>query len=486
MSADDAVLRDFLIDAGLVSRSSLDAALRAAKDGRTLAQSLSDTGTLSGDELRHAQAHAMGIPFVTLDPHDISLEAMLLIPEPLARTHNMFAYKTSDGTVEVAVLDLGSLAHAKGAIAGRVLPRLTSAESMRKALMHYQKHLREKFGAMLASGQHVAESLIKHAIYSRAGGVHIEPSQLGILVRYQIGHALHEALTLPEQTGKQLVAQLKAMAKLLPVARAQEGKFKVEHEGERVNVRVHTLPTTLGERVHVRLAHERHGAQGYTLESLGLHGEALEAIEHALYKRRGLVVAAGQGKSTFIHTLADLLRAPHLVVVQAHNTAEARAALRHDPDVLVLDDVRDEATANLARTAADRGIFVVAGAPNADIAGDLYVRLAVLRKLCTKAFNHQAKLSRAESAALEPYADFVKVLNALKEEHIVEQSVAWKDVQFARATPCSECKGGYQGHIGLQDVVERGAGVGLTIVEDGLFKAAQGLTSLEEVLGLIA
>jgi len=486
MSAEDAVLRDFLIDAGLVSRSRLDDTLRALQDGRTLAQTLGETGVMSADEVRHAQAHAMGIPFVTFDPRDISEEAMLLIPEPLARTHNMFAYKSADGTVEVAVLDLGSLVHAHELKrTHRVLPRLTTAESMKKALVHYQKHLREKFGEILTSGQHVAEALIKHAIYSRAGGVHVEPSHLGMLVRYQIGHALHEAFTLPEQAGKQLVAQLKTLGKLMPVVRAQEGKFKVEHAGERVNVRMHTLPTTLGERVHMRLAREKHGSQGYTLESLGFHGEALDAVERAMHKRQGLLVAVGRGRSTLLHTMADLLREPHLVVAEATNATEVRVALKQDPDVLIVDDVKDESTANLVRTAADRGVFVIASAPNDDLRGDIEVRLALVRRLCTKAFHHSNKFSRAEGSALEPYADFVKVLNALKEEHVIDQSVAWKDVEFARATACSECKGGYSGHIGLQEVVGQGGTVGLTLIEDGLFKAAINLTSVDEVLSLL-
>ena len=105
--------------------------------------------------------------------------------------------------------------------------------------------------------------------------------------------------------------------------------------------------------------------------------------------------------------------------------------------------------------------------------------------MCTKAFHHSNKFSRAEGSALQPYADFVKVLNALKEEHVIEPSVAWKDVEFARATPCSECKGGYSGRVGLQEVVEKGSAVGLNLVEDGLFKAASNLTSVDEVLGLL-
>src|SRR5689334_17230937 len=148
MHGDDALLRDFLVDAGLLSRSQLADALERAGEG-SLSAALTEMGVLGEDDLRRAAAHALGVPFVTLARHDLALDAMLLIPEPLSRARNIIAYRVSDGAVEVAALDLADL----GALADlkkthRILPRLTDAASMREALLHYQKHLKEKFGEL--------------------------------------------------------------------------------------------------------------------------------------------------------------------------------------------------------------------------------------------------------------------------------------------------------------------------------------------------
>ncbi len=512
MRADDAVLKDFLIDSGLVSRSQVADALERAA-GRPLGAALLEAGLLERDELRRASAHALGVPFVELDPHDIAEEVMLLIPEPLARARNVFAFNLTDQGVEVMVLDLDSLEHL-GDIKTRmrVLPRLTSERSMRRALQHYQQHLKQKFGEMFAAGEHMVSALISHALYSRAGGVHIDHTALGTLVRYQIGHTLHEAFTVSEQAGKHLIGQLKSLAKLLPVARPQEGKFKIElgpssakaTEGRgTVYVRVHSMQGEKGERVHLRLARESQGERGYTLESLGFHGEALDRIERQLASRRGLVAVAGaqgSGKTTLLHTLTDLLASSHTVLVRlpvqagANSAPMLRATLKHDPDIVVVDDIADEATGVLAQAAAARGVFVLAGlsglpaqAGDVELAAEVIIRVARVQRLCTKAFHDSAKLSRAQLEVLGPYVDAARVLAALKDEYVVAHNVAWKDILFACATPCSECTGGagYRGHLGLQQVEDSTGLVGLNIIEDGLFKAAQGLTSLYEVLSLL-
>jgi type IV pilus assembly protein PilB len=481
MHGDDSLLRDFLIDAGLVPRSQL---IALPESEQSLAEALVSQGILGEDEVRRAVAHALGVPFVMLSPHDINTDAMILIPEPLSREHQIIGYKTTDNALEVALLDLGTLDRL-GDIKRqhRILPRLTTRESMRQALLHYQKHLKEKFGEMLTNGEHLAEALIKHALYSRAGGVHVDPHTMGTLIRYQIGHTLHEAVKLPEQVGKQLVSQLKSFAKLLPVSRPQDGKFKIEKDGHTINVRVQSVPTINGDRLRVRLAREQN--KGYTLEALGFHGESLEALERTMARHEGLLVVRGLGKTTLLHTLVDLLEAPHRTLVWVHDAVALRAALRHDPDVIIVDDVKDTQTAVLARAAAARGIFVIVATNTDELVGNTTVTLAKVRRLCTKQFAHTAKFSRKESEGFEPYADFVKVLTALKDEMVLKPDLPWKDAQFAHPSPCSECHSGYQGDIGLAQVEERGVVVGLNIVEDGLFKSAQGLTSTEEVLSLL-
>ncbi|HEY4501807.1 MAG TPA: ATPase, T2SS/T4P/T4SS family [Candidatus Paceibacterota bacterium] len=519
MQGNDQVFGQFLVDAGLITRAQLEA-LRQVED-KPLSRSLIDIGIMGEDEVRRATAHALGVPFVVIDPHDISLDALILIPEPLSRKHSVVAFAANEACVQVAVLDLSDLEALAPLEAAahfghrRVVPHLTTREVMKHALVKYQKHLKEKFGELLSDGRHVAEALIGHALYSRAGGAHVDLSTHGALVRYQIGHALHEAFALPQQAGRALVEQIKALAKLLPVARPQTGKFNLEKDGEVVHVHVSTTPTTQGERMHMRLARHSQGARGHTLEALGLHGQNLEALRAQLARRRGLVAVSGStgaGKTTLLYTLLDLLQHPGTAVatVEEHvayrlphaaqsevgavsAAAALRATLRQHPDILMVGDVRDHEAAALCAAAAARGVFVLAGTSDEsllpllrqDSAGhaqaDALVRVALVRRLATNQFAHKSPLSRGESAQLEQVADFRKVYDALKDEQIIASDVAWKEVAFARPTPSTGHTDGYEGHIGLQEVVAPGYET-LNIVEDALFKAAQGQTSVEEAI----
>jgi hypothetical protein len=515
MRGDDQLFGQFLIDAGLLSRSQLSDLSRSAAP---LSKTLVDLGIMGEDEVRRAQAHALGVPFVAIDPHDIPIEALVLIPEPLARSRGVVAFAADESRVSIAILDLAGLdaiaaLESEGRFGGRrIVPHLTTRETVKRALLKYQKHLKEKFGELLSDGRHVAEALISHALYSRAGGAQVDISTHGALVRYQVGHALHEAMRLPAQVGHALSREIKLLAKLMPVARPQNGRFKVEKDGEVVHVHVSTTPTVGGERVHVRLAREALGARGHTLEALGLHGENLAALRLALERRRGLLAvcgATGSGRSTLLYTMLDLASHPGVSIAtveerveyrlpQAAQTeigrgvtaaAALRAALRQHPDIVMVGDVRDQETASLIAAAAARGIFVLAGIEQGaeELLPDAHVivRTALVRRLATNQFASARPLNRAESDALEGAANFARVYEALKDERAIEPAAPWKDIAFAHPTPSTGYPRGYKGTIGVQEVVAPGFET-LNIVEDALFKAAQGQTSVEEAIRIAA
>lgn len=473
-------------------------------------------GAMSEDEKRRALAHTLGVPFVTLGRDDISLAALVLIPEPLSRTANIVAYRHSDDGVEVALLDLADLdkidflrqSH-------RVTVRLTDRGSIKQALLLYQKHLKEKFAGLVQSSKEGAESLLRHALHSGAHYIHMEPSHAeaaGTVVRYRIEGVLREAMRLPEEASRYIIERIKSLAKLFPVATTvQEGSFTFTHNGREVGVAVTAVPTARGERLVMRLAHDTQSVTGFSLASLGLHGQALEQVLAALHKQKGVVVVAGMsgsGKTTLLYTMLDHITGIHTAVATVEETVEfrlprvhqtqtrpdlglttpaaLRAVLKQDPDIVMVATVEED-TVPLVVSAAARGIFILAGVQARSAEGALDVvsgaKLVVAQRLMRRLKNGAATrpLARSEGDLLEGRVRFAKVLAALKEEAIVHEHTAWKDVQLYTATDADA----YRGLVGVQEV-SSGArlqdGEPLSMLEDALFKAVQGLVSIEDVV----
>jgi type II secretory ATPase GspE/PulE/Tfp pilus assembly ATPase PilB-like protein len=473
---------------------------------------------MSEDEKRRAEALRLGVPFVTLTRDDISIESLIFIPEPLSRTANIVAYRHGEEGVEVALLDLADLPQIDFLRqTHRVQVRLTDRGSIKQALLLYQKHLKEKFAGMIAGGKEAAESLLKHALHSGAHYVHLEPATVeatGMVVRYRIEGVLREAMRLPEEASRYIVERIKSLAKLFPVSTtAQEGSFDFEHEGRKVGVAVTATPTANGERLSMRLAHDTQSVTGFSLTSLGLHGDALEKVHNALQKQKGIIVVAGMddsGKTTMLYTMLDHVTGVHKSVAtveesvefrlpRVHQTATRpdlgltiaaalRAVLKQDPDTVMVSILDDESALRLAGAAAERGICILGGvtarstANAIDIVPDaeLVVAQRLMRRLKPKAATRP--LSRAEAEVLEGKMRFAKVLAALKAENIVEGHTAWKDITFYTGDAAS-----YQGQVGVQEVIAKGVKEeGLTMLEDALFKAVQGLVSIEDVVEMAA
>jgi len=470
--------------------------------------------TMSDDERRHALAHELGLPFVRLDRDAISLEALVLVPEPLAREHNLVAYHLADGSLQVALLDVADLNELEFLRSRyRLLPRLTDRESMTKGLLHYQRHLRDTYGAALerTESPNLLDSLLKHALHSQASDLHLQNTQEGLLVRYRINGSLKNAMTLPPAAGKNVITKLRMLANVPAGSLPREGALRVDlGSGADLSVRVSSVPIVQGEKLVLHLVREKM-RKGHTLESLGFHGEALEAVHKTLLKRRGLVVVGGaenSGKSTILYTLLDLLNTPEISIATVEQEVEytlprvaqtdvgasgvgtaaaLRAALKQDCDVVMLSNVVDTEVAGIAAAAAARGVLVLVSTEDTELfpATDLFIRTAVLRRLGAKQIADKRKLSRTQADTLEEFANFANVLATLKEEGKLAKEVAWKDVQFSRPVSSSEHPSGYNGFVGIQEVAREGSLVGLNLAEDAVFKAAQGLTSIEEVLKLI-
>ncbi len=468
---------------------------------------------MSDDERRHALAHSLGIPFVQLGRDDVSVEALSIIPEPLSREHSVvaFALDEQDG-LQVALLDLSGLEHLEFLRPRyRLLPRLTSRESLTRALIRYQQHLRDLYGKKLEdpAAPNLLDTLLRHALHSRATSLHLQSDQGGTLVRYRINGSLKNAMTLPRAVGASVIAKLRTLANVPAGSLPREGRLRVDlGSGEDLSLQVSSVPTVAGEKLVVRIARER--ARGFTLESLGLHGEALERVHQVLLKRRGLLAiagAAGAGKATTLYTLLDLLNTPELSIATVETevkhvlpriaqtevggemsaAAVLRAVLKTDPDVVMVNTVADREVSALAAAAAKRGVFVLAGVEDAAVLpdADLTIKVATVRRLGQSQIPERHKLTRAQGEELESSANFAAVLATLKEEGKIKKDTPWKDIQFVKPVSSSDQPDGFKGLLGVQEISTKEGVVGLNLIEDGIFKAAQGLTSIEEVLKLL-
>jgi len=573
-------LKAFLLDAGLLTKDQFENAFKKAKNSnQKVSDVLVSEGLIPQEELIKLEAYILGIPFVNLEKEVINSEVLKIIPEPIARSHNIVAFRKQGNNLEVAMLDpedLATIEFIKKTTDLRILPRLTNPESIKNVLRQYQKTLEAEFGEIIkkevgvikpikegevveekAELQKMAEelpimrivdTLLRHAILQRASDIHIEPTEKEVLVRYRIDGILRDAMTLPKLAASGIVARIKVLSNLkldehrLP----QDGRFKVETEDYKYSIRVSVLPVFDGEKIVLRLLPET--AKAFTLEQIGLRGEALEIIQNNLRKPIGMILVCGPtgcGKTTTLYSMMEILNNPGVNISTVEDPIEyrmpkinqtqvnpkigltfasgLRALVRQDPDIIMVGEIRDQETAALAVNAALTGHLVLStlhtnsaagaiprlidmGAEPFLLSSTLNCILAqrLVRKFCPEKEKYFLKESELEG--IGKYCDLEKVLKTLKEDRVVVKNATWKDIPFWKPKKSEECPDGYKGRIGIFEVLpitqtikemivqkatsdeiqKQAQKEGMRLmIEDGFIKAAQGITSIEEVLRVI-
>ena len=573
-------LKAFLLDTGLITKEQFEAAIiKAEKTKQKVGDVLVSEGLISEEELIKLKAYILGIPFVNLEKEAVQPEVLKIIPEPIASSHNIVAFRKKGNDLEVAMLDpedLRTIEFIKKTTPLRILPRLTNPDSIKNVLRQYQKTLEVEFGEIIkkevgvikpikeeeiveekAELQKIAEelpvirivdTLLKHAILQRASDIHIEPLEKEVLVRYRIDGILREAMTLPKMISPGIVARVKVLSNLkldehrLP----QDGRFKVETEEYKYSIRVSILPVFDGEKIVMRLLSET--ARAFTLEELGLRGEALEIVQDNLRKPVGMILVTGPtgcGKTTTLYSMMEILNIPGVNISTVEDPIEyrmprinqtqvnpkigltfasgLRSLVRQDPDILMVGEIRDNETSSLAINAALTGHLVLSTLHTNSAAGTIprlidmkaepflisstlncVLAQRLVRKLCPEKEKYTLKESELKNIA--KYCDLDMILKILKEEKIIRPRDDFKDIEFYRPKPTKECPEGYRGRIGIFEVLSITATIKELIVkqaasdqiraqaqkegmklmvEDGFIKAGQGITSIEEVLRVI-
>lgn len=583
MQVSESELKSFINDSGLVSRKEVDAAEETAKKRKqSIGDVLVSEGALSSDALRRIKAYVLGIPFVNLKDLKVPFEVLSLIPEPIARAHSIIAFNKKGSTeLEVAMLDtedLPAIDSIRKKTRLKILPRLTDDGSIKHSLLQYQKSLKEEFGDLItteagkltvvsestgtdASGEdlkkmaedlpivRIVDTLLRHAIIQDASDIHVEPQENEVLVRYRIDGMLHDAMTLPKQATAGITARIKVLAnlKLDEKRLPQDGRFKMETEGEKVSFRVSLLPTYYGEKVVMRLLRE--SGDGFTLEALGLHGAPLERIHTAMRQTTGIILISGptgSGKTTTLYTVLDLLNKPDVNISTVEDPIEyqmkrvnqtqvnpvigftfangLRALLRQDPNIIMVGEIRDGETAALAINAALTGHLVLSTIHTNSAAGAIprlidmgvepfllvstlrvVVGQRLVRRLCDG--KEQYTLDKEERDKVTTDDKFQAALAALTEETLVAPGTGLDALPFYKPGKSAECEDGYKSRIGIHEILPVSSAIRdlilhngtpddielqarkegmLTMIEDGIYKASRGITSVEEVLRAVS
>lgn len=576
-------LKAFLLDAGLVSELQFKKTQDIAeKTNQKIGDVLISEKLITQNNLIKLEAYILGIPFINLEKEKVAPEILKIIPEPIALSHNIVAFKKENSNLEVAMLDpedLSTIEFIKKTSNLKILPRLTTPAGIKHILLQYQKTLEAEFGDIIKQkagtiktikddslnkniGQgkelkktaqelpiiKIVQTLIKHAILQRASDIHIEPTEKEVIVRYRIDGILRDAMTLPKKVAQGIVARIKVLSNLkldehrLP----QDGRFKVETQDYRYSIRVSILPVYDGEKIVIRLLSETN--KGLTLEELGLRGQALEEVEANIKKPVGMILITGptgSGKTTTLYSILEILNTPEINISTIEDPIEyrmprtnqtqvmpkigltfakgLRSLVRQDPDVIMIGEIRDEETASLAINSALTGHLVLSTLHTTNASGviprlidmkaesflisstlNIVIAQRLVRKLCSE--KEKYILTNAELKNLEKYCDLSKILKILKQEKIVKPNQSFKNIHFYKPKPSKICAEEYKGRIGIyeilpitetikeliikqtsSDIIQKQAekqGM-ITMLEDGFIKAAQGLTSIEEILRVI-
>lgn len=582
MVVQDKQLKDFLIDSGLVSREHIEEAITLDAEKKAgLGKTLVSQGRLSEDDLRRSEAYILGIPFVSLKGQKIDFSVLSMIPEPIARKHNIIAFKKSPSGLEVAMLDTDDLAgieFVKKKVGQKILPRLTDKDSIKNALIQYQRSLKAEFSDIIEKESalleaipdeeddgvtekdlkklaedlpvvKIVDTLLNHAIIQGASDIHIEPTEAEVVIRYRIDGLLHDAMVLPKNVAPGITARIKVLSnlKLDEKRLPQDGRFKIEVNEQKVAFRVSLLPTYYGEKTVMRLL--RDSVAGHTLESLGFHGPALEKVHDGTRQKTGMILTTGptgSGKSTTLYTVLDIVNTPEVNISTIEDPIEyqmprvnqtqvkpeigltfasgLRALVRQDPDIVMVGEIRDGETASLAVNAALTGHLVLSTLHTNSASGavprlidmgvepflivstvNVIIAQRLVRKLCN--IKDRYTLTDAEIKSLGKNINLDRVLAALKEEKVIDPKADWEDVPFYRPKKSDECEDGYHGRLVIHEVLkmtptirelimkgstaaqieEQAKKDGMaTMIEDGIFKAAQGATTVEEVLRVVS
>ncbi len=562
-------LKSVLLKQKVLDKSSLDEAVKKSKEeGKDLSEYLLHNNIVSEDVIYETTAKHLNIPFIDLKDQIIRKDILNLIPEPIVQVHNLFAFDITENEIKIACLDpedIQTFEFIEKKTGLKLLIHVTNPESVKSALKQYHKGLKAEFKDIKGEEEspdspdlkklaedlpvvRIIDTILEYAIFENASDIHIEPSEKDTIIRYRIDGILRDVMTLPKNVQSGVIARIKILSNLkidehrLP----QDGRFKIKIENQKVSFRVSIIPVFDGEKVVLRLLRE--SAQVLTLEQLGFLKKPLILVRENIKKPHGILLVTGptgSGKTTTLYSILNLLNSPKVNISTIEDPIEyrmprinqsqvnpkigfsfatgLRSLLRQDPNIIMVGEIRDQETAEIAVHSAMTGHLVLTtlhtndaatslprlvkmGIPSFLIASTTNIIIAqrLVRKICLGCIESYI-LTKKNIEELQKQFNFLEVLKVLEREGaIISANQSNESLLFYRGKGCKKCNGeGYKGRIGIYEILNNteeitklileGAPSGeiekkaiqqgmITVLQDGFFKAKTGITTIEEVL----
>ncbi len=552
-------LSEILVIRGLMPITSLDTVTSDPQADEATVRELVDDGIVTESQVASARAAQLGLPFVDLTEYPVDRSAVALVPMQLVRRYEVLPIGRDGDRLMLAMADprdVLALDDVRAAIRMQVRPVVAERNDLLAAIGRFVRsdgELSELTTAIVEENGPssdlvpvAAEAseddapivrfvnlLISQAISDQASDIHIEPAERDMHVRYRIDGVLHEMQRAPKNIQNGVISRLKIMSDIDIAERRkpQDGRMSVIHGGKQIDLRVATLPTVFGEKVVMRILDN--SMTGLGMEQLRLLDRNAAVYKASYTKPYGMILVTGptgSGKSTTLYTTLHEVARPEINVITVEDPVEYRIAginqvqvnpkagltfasalrsiLRSDPDVVLLGEIRDHETAQIAIEASLTGHLVLStlhtnDAPSAvtrliemDIepflvgsALDCVVAQRLARRLCDR--------------CKEAYIHSAEELQALR-----FGTLDGSPATLYRPIGCTSCSNtGYRGRIALHEVmpvtedierlaVARSSSAEIsrtaiaqgmsTLRQDGWAKALLGLTSIEEILRVVA
>lgn len=562
-------LRELLLRKKIISKQNIELHLKAAqKEGISLEAYLLKHKILTEEKLYSAVASYFKLPFIKLKDLAVRKDILFLVPEVIANTHKIVAFDKKENVIKLAITNPDDI-QTMEFIAKKtgLQPELSIAlpTEINEYLKQYRLSLKAEFQEITTRPKRIedkkklqelaenlpivriVDSLLEHAIFEGASDIHIEPLEKEVVIRYRVDGILRKVMSLPKTVHPGIIARIKILSNLkldehrLP----QDGRFKIETKEYKISFRVSMMPIFDGEKVVMRLLNE--SAKPLSLEDLGLLTKPLAIVRRNIKRPHGIILVTGptgSGKTTTLYSIMHLLNKPEVNISTFEDPVEyrmpginqsqvnpkidftfakgLRALLRQDPDIIMVGEIRDPETAEIATNAAMTGHLVLSTLHTNDAAttlpriGDMgippflisftanmIIAQRLVRKIC-KECKEKHKLEKEEIAQAEALFNTKDIFSSLLKQKYLKAGYNLKNISFYRGAGCQKCGNtGYKGRIGIYEVLEitptmkelinkkadalqiaktaKELGM-ITLVMDGFIKAIKGETSLEEII----